>query len=297
VLTHEQQRFYREQGYVLIENALSDQQLHALRDATIRLTEASRHVQASDDVYELDAGHSAATPRLQRIKLPHLRDPVYWDVLTSERFQALLRQLLGPDVRLHTSKLNTKGASGGAGVEWHQDWAFYPHTNDDLLAIGVMLDDMTEDNGPLQIIPGSHRGPVLSHFHEGVFCGAIDPQDADFDASHSVTLTGPAGSISVHHVRALHGSAINRSGSDRRLLLYECGAADAWPINGSASPFTGVAQQTLWEDMQRCMICGKQPKTARLAAVPVTMPVPPPATGGSIFAVQRSGGARSAFTG
>ena len=40
-----------------------------------------------------------------------------------------------------------KSAQYGSPVEWHQDWAFYPHTNDDILAIGVMLDDMTLENG------------------------------------------------------------------------------------------------------------------------------------------------------
>ena len=44
----------------------------------------------------------------------------------------------------------------GSPVEWHQDWAFYPHTNDDLLAVGVMLDDMELENGPLLVLPGTH---------------------------------------------------------------------------------------------------------------------------------------------
>ena len=52
---------------------------------------------------------------------------------------------------------------------------FYPHTNDDVLAIGVMLDDMTEENGPLLIMPGSHKGPTYDHHSNGFFAGAIDP--------------------------------------------------------------------------------------------------------------------------
>ena len=53
-----------------------------------------------------------------------------------------VKQLIGPDLRLHGSKLNMKSAGYGAPVEWHQDWAFYPHTNEDVLAIGIMLDDV-----------------------------------------------------------------------------------------------------------------------------------------------------------
>ena len=83
---------------------------------------------------------------------------------------------MGPSgVRYQTGKLNMKAAGYGAAVEWHQDWAFYPHTNDDLLAIGIYLDDCGPDNGPLMVIPGSHRWPISDHHSEGVFCGAIDP--------------------------------------------------------------------------------------------------------------------------
>ena len=46
------------------------------------------------------------------------------------------------NILLKSSKLNTKFEKGGSAVEWHQDWAFYPHTNDDVLAVGVMLDDV-----------------------------------------------------------------------------------------------------------------------------------------------------------
>ena len=45
----------------------------------------------------------------------------------------ILKKLLGPGLRLHGSKLNMKSAQYGSPVEWHQDWAFYPHTNDDIL--------------------------------------------------------------------------------------------------------------------------------------------------------------------
>ena len=55
-----------------------------------------------------------------------------------------------------------------------------------------MLNDVDIDNGPLMVIPESHKRPVLSHFNDGVFCGAIDPADSDFDMSKAVTLTGKA---------------------------------------------------------------------------------------------------------
>ena len=64
-------------------------------------------------------------------------------------------QLIGPGIRLNNTKLNLKSGGFGSAVEWHQDLAFYPHTNDDLLAVGVCMDDMMLLNGCLLVIPGS----------------------------------------------------------------------------------------------------------------------------------------------
>ena len=127
------------------------------------------------------------------------------------------------------------------------------------------------------------------------FCGAHDPDDPQFHAQQAEALTGPAGSISIHHVRCLHGSAPNHSSRARKILFYECIAADAWPINGNSSAYSGMEQHTLWQAMNDRMICGEQPLHARLSAVPVRMPLPPPPDATSIFKVQQSGGARSAF--
>ena len=71
------------------------------------------------------------------------------------------RDLIGPDLRLHTTKLNMKSAENGAVIEWHQDYAFYPHTNDDILAIGVIIDDMQSQNGPLKVYPGKPQRPCI----------------------------------------------------------------------------------------------------------------------------------------
>jgi ectoine hydroxylase-related dioxygenase (phytanoyl-CoA dioxygenase family) len=295
MLTSDQVTFYRENGYLMVEDAVDAEQLEALRRVTYDFIERSREVSESDQIFDLDEGHSPAQPRLTRIKLPHQQHPIFWDVLRSERMTGVLKDLLGPDIRLHTSKLNTKAPGGGAAVEWHQDWAFYPHTNDDMLAIGLMLEDVDEANGPLMVIPGTHKAPVLSHFTDGVFCGAVDPDDPRFEKDRIVTLTGKAGSMSLHHVRTLHGSAPNRSDRARLIVFYECGAADAWPLLGANGAFMGYTPAGLWHTFNERLICGEQGREPRLAPVPVSMPLPPAPDSGSIFKIQKSGRARSAF--
>ena len=129
--------------------------------------------------YDLEPGHTSEAPRVRRIKTPHLVNPVFKDFMSSPKLLGVVRDLLGPAIRLHGSKLNLKAPHFGSPVEWHQDWAFYPHTNDDLLAVGVMLDDTTVENGAMYIIPGSHKGPTNNHHDpEGYFCGAMDIEAA-----------------------------------------------------------------------------------------------------------------------
>lgn len=87
------------------------------------------------------------------------------------------------------------------------------------------------------VIPGSHRGPIFDHHTDGLFVGGIDAlvgAAAGCNFSSAARLCGPAGSVSVHHVRAVHGSDHNRSDRPRRILFMECIAADAWPLLGCA---------------------------------------------------------------
>lgn len=295
MLTQSELAFYDKNGYLLVENVVSQAQLRKLQSIAQDLIEASRSVTASNTVYDLDEGHCAARPMLTRIKLPHKQHPYFDEILRNSGVTEVLRDLLGQHATLLTSKLNTKAPGGGAAVEWHQDWAFYPHTNDDLLAVGLLLDDMTPENGPLQVIAGSHKGPVLSHHMNGRFCGAIDPQDPDFHQENMVTLTGRAGSMTVHHTRTLHGSAPNRSDRPRLILFFEVAKGDAWPLLGSGSYFHGLGQNKFWDDLLERTIFGEPCLAPRIEQVPVRMPLPPASDTSSIFQTQKSGGAKSAF--
>jgi len=294
-LTQAQVSSYHENGYVVVRDVLSATQLSGLQQVTDDFIEQSREATQSNELFDLDEGHCAAKPRLTRIKTPHRQHALYKSVLQSDQVLGCIKPLLGDSIRINNSKLNTKAALGGAAVQWHQDWSFYPHTNDDLLAIGILLSDVTEKDGPLLVVPGSHRRAVLPHFASGVFCGAIDPAHPDAHLDQAVALTGKAGDMTIHHVRTLHGSAPNQGENPRLLLLYECVAADAWPLNGTQSGFTGLSQSDFWQTMQESVICGEQSLVPRLADVPVVMPLPPPTDASSIFKVQQSGGARDAF--
>ncbi len=287
VLTREQVDFYNSNGYLLMERRIPDDIIAAIRVEIARFTEMAEGMTRSDDRLDLEDTHKPAAPRVRRIKLPHTQSKVFNDLLYSDLILAPVRDLIGPSLRLHTSKLNMKSAGYGAAVEWHQDWAFYPQTNDDVLAVGVIIDDMAEENGPLMVFPGSHRHPIYDHHHNGYFAGAVDLEASGLDMADAVPLMGPAGSVSIHHARAVHGSALNTSTRDRRILFYEMMAADAFPIFGD-----DWIPETLAE-FDAKLLCGESTITPRLAPVPVRVPLPRPPTTGSIYEVQKAMGKRS----
>lgn len=279
---------YREDGYLVLERLLPAERLAALRRKIDAISEQARGLTESNDVFELEESHRPDAPKVQRVRLPHTLDPFFWELIRSPEIVEAATSLLGPSVRLRSSKLNMK-TSGGAAVEWHQDWAFYPHTNDDVLAVGVMVDDMTAENGPLMVLPGTHKGPLYDHHHDGFFTGGIDPDRDGIDFSAAVPLLAPAGSVSLHHARLIHGSDVNRSGQSRRLLLYELTAADAWPLAG---PFSGYGD---WESFNAQLIAGEPCDRPRLADVPVRLPLPAATDFPSIFQLQRQGAQKHYF--
>ena len=294
-LTKDEVNFYNDQGYLLVEDVISENQHKEMLALVDGFFEKSKKIRENDNIFDLEDGHSSDNPRLKRIKQPHQHSQFFWDIIKESKIEEILRDLLGDNVSLKTSKLNTKAPGGGAAVEWHQDWAFYPHTNDNVLALGLMLNDVDIDNGPLMVIPESHKGPVLSHFNNGVFCGAIDPDDSDFDMSKAVTLTGKARSMTIHHARTLHGSSPNNSNRDRLVLFYECNSADAWPLVGAGAYMKSTNPVQLCNQLEKQMVCGKVSYQPRMENVPVTIPLPPAPDYASIFTSQKTGGAKSAF--
>ena len=281
VLTDDQFESYQKNGFLVLERHLPTNWLAKIRAEISRFEEEARGMTASNDRLDLEDSHTLDDPRLRRIKLPHMISDVMRELMYSDLILGPARDLIGPDLRLHTSKLNMKSAGYGAAVEWHQDYAFYPHTNDDILAIGVIIDDMASENGPLKVFPGSHKGPVYDHHVNGVFAGAFNLEDNGLNPADAVELKGPAGSISIHHGRIIHGSALNTSDRARRILFYEMMAADAFPIMGSMTRWDGI------EDYNSRMLCGTPTLNPRLKDIPVRIPQPQPDVPISIYEIQK----------
>ena len=271
MLSQSQVDFYHENGYLTVDRVFSSSETADLQRVTEELVEKSRSVTEHTNLYDLEPGHTPDDPKVRRLKSPIDHHDLYARTIRHDGLLDIVAQLIGEWIRTNGNKLNMKSADYGSPVEWHQDWAFYPHTNDDVLAVGVCIDEMNEANGALLVIPGSHKGPTYDHHQHGRFCGAVT--DPDFTPENAVPLEVPAGGISIHHVRTLHGSAPNYSGAPRRLLLFQYCAADAWPLSGASD----------WDAFNSNMLRGEPTNVPRMADLPVRMPLPGAEKGGSIY--------------
>ncbi len=279
---------YRAQGYVVVDDVLDADTLATLRDVVDEFVERSRQISRSDSVFDLEPEHQPSRPLVRRLKQPVHQHAAFEEVMRSPGVLDAVAALIGDDVRYHSSKLNLKSSSGGGAVEWHQDFAFQPHTNDDLCVCGIALDDADPDNGCLLVVPGSHTGPILDHHDaNGRFVGAVDP-----GLVPSFTpLPLKAGSMSIHHTRLLHASAPNRSGRQRRLLLLQYAAADAFPLT-----YVPMMNAPDFGDFASRVVRGHGTTVARLSgALSVRLPHLK-GNYGSIYEQQRQLG-RSAFSG
>jgi len=277
VLTKEQIRSYEQNGYVAIEKVLTEAQVAEGRRIIEDFVEQSRSVTEHNDIYDLEPEHSAERPMVRRLKFPDRIHPFFDELMRSDAILDRVEDLIGPNIRFQASKLNLKAAGGGSPVEWHQDFAFYPHTNDDMLAVGVYFDDTDTENGCMLMVPGSHRGPVLDHHQDGFFIGAITPSRNEVDLKRAVPIEVKAGALSLHHVHMLHGSAPNRSDRPRRLLLYQYTAVDAWPLSGV----------TDLDAFNKKIVRGEPTISVRLAPVSARIPMPGVGNAGTIYELQK----------
>jgi ectoine hydroxylase len=237
VLNEQQREHYRREGFVSVPRLVDDSWLQRLRAVTDEFVDMSRKLTESDMLFDLDTGHTKEEPRLRRLSSPTDLHATYWEFASQSVITDVAVDLLGPNVKFHHSKLNFKAPRGGEEVKWHQDIQFWPHTNYDLLTIGVFLEDVEPGMGEVGFVPGSHDGPLYDLYDGDVWVGALSDDDvACAGVDRAVFPTGPAGSITVHNCRTVHGSAHNSSDKPRPLLLQTYAAADAFSYTDLVKP-------------------------------------------------------------
>lgn len=242
-LTQEQKDQFWRDGVLVVEDAVTPEQLASLREVFSGWVEESRKHQ--DDYgetldgrarFDLEPGHTAETPALRRVQSPEEVSDVYENVMRNARTVDICAELIGPALRFHHGKVNSKLPGAATKVKFHQDFPFQPMTNDDLVTALLFVDDVTLENGPLEVVPGTHKGPLYNHWHGGVFTGTVADEVYEEHKDNIVKCTGKAGSVCLMHSSLLHGSAPNLSDKPRTLYIATYYAEDAIELSENHLP-------------------------------------------------------------
>jgi ectoine hydroxylase-related dioxygenase (phytanoyl-CoA dioxygenase family) len=264
VLDRRARERYFEDGFLVVPGYVGAKWLDRLRAVVAAKVEESRALAASDDQFDLAPDHSAEKPNIRRLRKAVDQHPELWAFAQDPAVVDLVADVLGPDLRFHSSKLNFKWSEGSDAVQWHQDIPAWPHTSFGVLTFGVYLEDTGSEEGPLTALAGSHRGPIFEHFDDaGRWTGALSARDAaTLPVDRLAELNGPAGTVVLLHCRVVHGSAASSSERLRPLLLNVYSAADTLPITPAPSPTkrTGV------------LVRGEEPLHVHMEPYPARLP-------------------------
>ncbi len=282
--TEQVDAFWRD-GVVVAEDAVTPEQLAALRAVFDGWVDESRaHAEDYGETvdgrarFDLQPGHSPETPGLRRVQSPEEVSEVYANVMREAATVDMVADLIGPNLRFHHGKVNSKLPGTPTQVKFHQDFPFQPMSNDDIITCLLFLDDVTLENGPLEVVPGSHRGPLYSHWNGGRFTGAVAEEVTAEVAPKAVPCTGKAGSVCLMHSSLLHGSAPNLSDGPRTLYITTYYAEDAVELSPNALP------STLTHELVRGEVTGR----IRCSSYEMQLPEIPEGT--SFFAQQEATG-------
>ena len=259
-ITDEHAAFFAENGFLALADALTPDEVEALRDETVRICRGEMGDVAGLPPVGRDDSDDDVIRRTLCVHFPHKLSPLMFDRLAHPSIRDVLTRLIGPNVKCMQSMLFIKSA-GKPGQAWHQDEAFIPTRDRSLTGAWIALDDATVENGCLWVIPGSHRPgviwPAKEHDDERFDC-VVEAFDFPYTDDDAVAVEVTAGSIVFFNGYLLHRSFPNRAaGGFRRALVNHYMSAESllpWrhPGNGSL----GVAS---YDFRDIVMIAGRDP--------------------------------------
>lgn len=218
-LSQAQIESYQEQGFLVVEGLLSDEDVEAIRSDAIKLC---RGEYKSENLHPVPNAESdtAALSRYLCIHQPHHISPVMREYLAHPAVSRALARLVAPDVKCMQSMLFIKPPRF-PGQAWHQDEVYIPTRDRSLTGAWYALDDATVENGCMWVLPGSHRNgylyPQRLHGRPEEFDSARESYG--FDDREEIPVACRAGAVVFFNGYLLHRSRKNRSDRFRRVLV------------------------------------------------------------------------------
>jgi ectoine hydroxylase-related dioxygenase (phytanoyl-CoA dioxygenase family) len=219
-LTTEHWEQYRRDGYLLVEDLLSPDDVTALRDRVREYTHGGRDasaltIQVEPRVARGELAIAHPGDGIRKIDGLVQGDDLFRHLGIDSPVVDVIEDLLGPDLKLFRNSLLLKPPSVGSQKGWHQDSPYWPIEPMELCSCWFPLDDATPENGCMAVLPGAHHAGPLPHVpvtDDYVIAeGAIDPS-----AGRLVPMR--AGSGLFFHSLLPHYTAPNRSQNWRRAI-------------------------------------------------------------------------------
>lgn len=196
-------------------------------------------------------------PKSERVRSVfdvHRLDGTMRKLAQDERLAGVARQILGGDVYLHQTRVNFKPAIHGQGFFWHSDFETW-HTEDGMPAMravsfSVALTENLPHNGPLLLIPGSHRTFVTctgetpdDHYKESLRTQEVGTPDDESlrilsarAGGELAAQIGRAGSVAVFDCNTMHGSNSNITAYPRSNVFFVYNSVE----NALVEPFSAA---------------------------------------------------------
>ncbi|MGJ8563067.1 MAG: phytanoyl-CoA dioxygenase family protein [Alphaproteobacteria bacterium] len=232
---------YERDGYVVLRNVFSTEEIKALRDeATAICAGRKGDILGSDLICEGTISDDDLMQRVLAIHFPHKISTLIRETQTKLEVVNFLNTIIGPDIKCMQSMLFAKN-SGKPGQAWHQDEFFIPTRDMSLAGVWIALDDARTDNGGLWVHPGSHKHktlwPMKSH-GDARFDNSQEAYDFPYEREGGIPLDADAGDVVIFHGYLLHRSLNNTrtEGYRRALVNHVMSATSMLPWNIGIAP-------------------------------------------------------------
>lgn len=259
MITKQDIQFYQENGYFILQDALTSEEIGEIQAETVAICRGKRGAVHGLPVSHDDESDDEVIARTLCIHFPHKISPVMFRYMKHPAIVDVLTGVIGPDVKSMQSMLFIKSA-GKPGQAWHQDEDFIPTRDRSLIGAWIALDDATIENGCLWIIPGSHQHGILWEMQAQTnpnFDCADEAVGFPYSDADAIPAEVKAGSIVFFNGYTLHRSLPNvaESGYRRALVNHYMSASSLLPWR---PPKTGEYISTL-DHRDIVMVAGKDP--------------------------------------
>lgn len=224
-ITPEQRASWERDGFVMLRGFVDGPTCAAMEARAVelcRLADAGQSIRHSLVDPERNPWSAAVEPedKVSKIFILHDWDPVFGPFAHDDRLTAVVAALLGPDVDCFLSQFIFKNPEA-IGQPWHQDALYFPFDPPVQVGVWVAVTDATPTNGPLSVLPGSHREPVHEHVADqrpDANLGYTEIVDMDFTDAQQVLMK--AGDVLLFHSNLMHRSTDNVSDGRRAAMVY-----------------------------------------------------------------------------